>query len=139
MAKNNTPLRTMPIPLDANKPIFEKTQLFICCTRALKYGAFDLPFKIRIPGATGYDLALVARGACVGSIDMTVHVWDVAALWPIIEEAGGCAIVNRSEGLFPLRDHVDYSEESDPVIASCSEPVLEYLEQHLSDRFVVSR
>ncbi len=102
----------MPIPLDANRPIFEKTQLFICCTRALKYGAFDLPFKIRIPGATGYDLALVARGACVGSIDMTVHVWDVAALWPIIEEAGGCAIVNRSEGLFPLRDHVDYSEES---------------------------
>jgi len=97
-----------------------------------------LPFKIRIPGATGYDLPLVARGACVGSIDMTVPVWDVAALWPIIEEAGGFAIINRPNELFPLRDGVDYNEESYSLIAGCSEPVLKYLEQRLSDRFIVS-
>jgi myo-inositol-1(or 4)-monophosphatase len=135
---NGMQLRTTAVSESAEGIELKQTHLFACCTRSLKYGKFDLPMKIRIPGTTGYDLALVARGACVGSIDMSVHVWDVAALWPILEEAGGAAMINREQSLFPLQQGVDYGEASYSVITACSPRVLAHLHTKLSDRFVVS-
>jgi Archaeal fructose-1,6-bisphosphatase and related enzymes of inositol monophosphatase family len=39
-----------------------ETRLFACCTRTLRQGRLNLPLKLRVPGTTGYNLALVAKG-----------------------------------------------------------------------------
>ena len=134
---NGVRLHTAHVPTNEDGDVAPlTTQLFACCTRSLRHGPFNLPLKMRIPGATGYDLAAVARGACVGSIDVTVHAWDVAALWPIVHEAGGVTKINRATPLFPLRAGVDYLNEEYSVLAACSGQMLAYLEQRLSDRFI---
>lgn len=113
-----------------------KTKLFACCTRTLQYGRPDIPMKIRIAGTTGYDLALVAKGACVGSLDLRSHVWDIAALWPLVGEAGGRIKTNLSTELFPLTPHTDCATLTFSILSSCSKSMMAYLEHRLADRFV---
>lgn len=123
---NGSRLQTLQLETDAQgRPQFSSTHLFACCTRTLKRGYPSVPMKVRVPGSTGYNLALVAKGACAGSLDVKAHVWDVAALWPIIEMAG--AAIKTTRPLFPLRKDTDYSEASFGVLAGCSTNAVEAL------------
>jgi myo-inositol-1(or 4)-monophosphatase len=137
---NGIPIRALQLDVDGTtgRPILQSTQLFACCTRSLKLGRPNIPMKIRVPGNTGYDLALVAKGACVGSLDLTVHVWDIAALWPILQESGASVRSNLSGGVFPLRQGVDYGSVGLSLLSACNESALTQLEAQLSDRFVAS-
>jgi myo-inositol-1(or 4)-monophosphatase len=135
---NDAPIRAASIAQDeqTGEPLIQKTQLFACCTRTLQHGPPDIPVKIRVVGTTGYDLALVAKGACLGSLDVTSHVWDVAALWPLIEEAGGCIRTSLPRELFPLLPGQDYGALDFSVLSACSPSVMAYLERRLADKFV---
>lgn len=115
--------------------VVQKTHLFACCTRTLQRGPLNIPMKLRLFGTTAYNLALVAKGACLGSLDLTSHVWDVAAVWPLIEEAGGCVHTNLPHELFPLRSGFDYGALAFSVLAANSPSMLSYLERQLGDRF----
>jgi myo-inositol-1(or 4)-monophosphatase len=115
------------------------TQLFAIGTRSLKQGIPNIPCKLRLPGSSGFDLALLACGACVGVYDSSVHVWDVAALWPIIEAAGGQVVTNRVGGVFPLQVGVDYSSVVFGVLGAGSAELLPALLASFGDRFSVSR
>jgi myo-inositol-1(or 4)-monophosphatase len=131
---NGTPLKTLRLEVDAKGlPSFKTTHIFACCTRTLKRGMPDLPMKVRLPGATGYNLALVAKGACVGSLDMQAHVWDVAALWPIAEMAG--VALKTTEPVFPLKKGADYATVSFGVLAGCTPLAASALAHMLRDRF----
>jgi histidinol-phosphatase len=59
--------------------------------------------------------ALVARGLIHGAIGTQVHPWDVAALVPCIEEAGG--VVSSLDG---TRDRIIYE---DSILSTC-DPIL---------------
>lgn len=137
---NERPIRVAAVEPDqrTGEPLIQKTQLFACCTRTLEHGSPDIPLKLRIFGATGYNLALVARGACLGSLDIISHVWDVAALWLLIEEAGGCIRTNLQRELFPLQPDQDYGETTFSILAACSPQMMAYLERRLSDRFYLT-
>ena len=117
----------------------ESAHLFSMCTRALKFGRPDLVCKTRIAGSSGFDLAMLARGACVGTLELRVYLWDVAALWPIVHEAGGSVITNRSSdrAIFPLRDGVDYGSEEFSVLGAASSIFLDEFCIRLSDRFKI--
>lgn len=136
---NDAPIHATAIEEDpiTGAPRVQKTHLFACCTRTLNHGQPDMPMKLRIVGTTGYDLALVAKGACVGSLDMISHVWDVAALWPLVHEAGGQVKTNLRPELFPLQTGVDYGALTFSVMAACSPAMTAFLEQRLRDRFKV--
>ncbi|MCS6849519.1 MAG: inositol monophosphatase family protein [Anaerolineae bacterium] len=136
---NETPIHVATVNQDerTGEPIVQKTQLFACCTRTLRHGQPDIPMKLRIVGTTGYNLALVAKGACLGSLDMTSHVWDVAAVWTLIEEAGGCVRTNLQRELFPLQVGQDYGSLAFSILAACSPPMMAYLERRLGDRFFI--
>ncbi len=95
----------------------------------------DLPCKLRMPGSSGFDFALVACGVCVGAFDATVHVWDIAALWPIVEEAGGRCVTNRPGGIFPLSKGIDYSEVEFTALGAGTGELLQVFLTSLSDRF----
>ena len=132
---NGSRLQTLQLDVDPQgRPQFESTYIFACCTRTLKRGQLSLPMKLRLPGSTGYNLALVAKGACVGSLDVKAHVWDVAALWPIVEAAG--AALKTTQPAFPLKKDTDYAEVSFGVLAGCSSVAADVLASLLSDRFV---
>ena len=113
----------------------EPSQLFATCTRALKFGRPNIVPKIRIAGSAGFDLATVARGSCVGTLQMTVHVWDVAALWPILQEAGGVMATNTAAPVFPLRNGQDYRDVIFSMLAAGSAPMLHDFQVQLQDRF----
>jgi myo-inositol-1(or 4)-monophosphatase len=114
---------------------FTKTQLFAVGTRSLKPGRPNIPCKLRLPGSTGFDFALLACGACVGAYDSTVHVWDIAALWPIILEAGGSVVTNHPGGLFPLRAGVDYGSVAFAALGAGSSELLAEALERFNDRF----
>jgi len=133
---NDAPIHAAAIAQDeqTGEPLIQRTQLFACCSRTLQRGQPDIPMKIRVAGTTGYDLALVARGACLGSLDLTSHVWDVAALWPLVEEAGGCIRTSLSRELFPLVPGQDYGALDFSVLSACAPSLMTYLERRLADR-----
>jgi myo-inositol-1(or 4)-monophosphatase len=119
----------------ANATQMDSSQLFATCTRALKFGRPNVIPKIRIAGSAGFDLATVARGSCVGTLQMTVHVWDVAALWPIVQEAGGVIQTNTASDVFPLQPSQDYRDVIFSLLAASSPAFLGSLREQLNDRF----
>ena len=123
-----------PIHTAADKKL-TSTQLFALGTRSLKLGKPNIPCKLRLPGSSGFDFALLASGACIGAYDSTVHVWDVAALWPIIEEAGGRITSDHPGGIFPLISGVDYSSVAFAALGAGCNATLTELLTRLSDRF----
>jgi myo-inositol-1(or 4)-monophosphatase len=134
---NGTKLQTLRLDEDAEgRPQFSSSHLFACCTRTLKRGVPDVPMKLRLPGSTGYNLALVAKGAVAGSLDVKAHVWDVAALWPIAGMAG--AEIQTTYPVFPLKKDTNYGEVSFGVLAGCSLAAADALAAMLSDRFMVA-
>ncbi|HEY3288868.1 MAG TPA: inositol monophosphatase family protein [Anaerolineae bacterium] len=122
----------------ARDETFTSTQLFAVGTRSLKPDAPMLPCKLRLPGSTGFDFALLASGACVGVYDSVVHVWDIAALWPIVEESGGMIVTNRPGGVFPLQAGVDYYTVEFAALGAASTGILSESLVRLSDRFTAA-
>ena len=117
----------------------DSTQLFATCTRALKFGRPNIVPKIRISGGAGFDLATVARGTCVGTLQMTVHVWDVAALWPIVQEAGGLLQSDTATDVFPLQQGQNYRDVIFSLLGVSSPDLLKPLQEQLADRFAVKQ
>ena len=117
----------------------ESTHLFAMCTRSLKQGRPDLICKTRIAGSTGFDLATLARGALVGAMELRVYLWDVAAVWPIVQEAGGTLMTNRNpeRDIFPLQVGTDYGNEEFSVLGASSTELLSEFRARLSDRFAI--
>ena len=113
----------------------QPTQLFSACSRTLKFGRPNLPMKARISGSTGFDLAMLARGSVVGVIQQSVHVWDVAAMWPIVQAAGAIVASNLSQGLFPLVAGLDYGDVGFAILGACNDALEFALRDRLSDRF----
>ena len=113
------------------------TQLVAACTRSLKSGRLNVKPKTRVTGSAGYDLAVLARGACVGALELTVHVWDVAALWPLVSEAGGLLEVNTARPVFPLIAGANYLKTIFSVLGANNPVMQSYLRDALSDRYLL--
>jgi myo-inositol-1(or 4)-monophosphatase len=125
-----------PIQASADKA-FTTTQLFAVGTRSLKPVLPNIPCKLRLPGSTGFDFALLACGACVGAYDSTVHVWDIAALWPILEESGAQIVTNHPGGIFPLGEGVDYCSVEFATLGAATAELMSESLLRFSDRFVL--
>jgi len=125
-----------PIHASTDKTL-TATQLFAVGTRSLKQGLPNIPCKLRLPGSTGFDFAMLACGACVGAYDSTVHVWDIAALWPILEEAGAQIVTNHPGGIFPLHAGVDYYGIAFAALGAGSAELMSESLTSFSDRFVL--
>ncbi len=114
---------------------FTATDLFSICSRTAKLGVLPIPCKIRSPGSLGFEMVSVACGYCVGNLGRTVHVWDVAAIWPMLHEAGGVAVTSVPDGLFPLRAGVDYGKIEFAVMSACTPELMYQAQSRLSGFF----
>ncbi|MCS7060972.1 MAG: inositol monophosphatase family protein [Anaerolineae bacterium] len=123
---NDVPIRV------SQATTFASTDLFAICTRTAKRGVLPIDCKIRAPGSLGFEVLSVACGQCVGNLGRTVHVWDVAACWPILQEAGGVMVTNLAEELFPLHAGVNYGRVEFSMLSTCTSGLMREARARLS-------
>jgi myo-inositol-1(or 4)-monophosphatase len=70
--------------------------------------AAGLRLNPRIMGSLALDLAAVAEGSAAYSVALIPKVWDVAAGWLLVREAGGAMVTVRDEPLLPVTPGVPY-------------------------------
>lgn len=114
---------------------FTSADLFAICSRTAKQGSLPIPCKIRAPGSMGFEMVSVACGYCVGNLGKAVHVWDVAAIWPMLGEAGGVVVTSLPEGLFPLQAGVDYGKVAFGVMSACTPELMRQAQSRLGAFF----
>jgi myo-inositol-1(or 4)-monophosphatase len=97
---------------------------FSCCSRTHKYYDVRVRYKTRILGSAAYDLCTVARGVSVLGFQATPKIWDIAAAWLIVEEAGGVIETHDGSNPFPIEAERDYNQQIYPTLAASNRPVL---------------
>jgi myo-inositol-1(or 4)-monophosphatase len=85
-------------------------------------------------GVASYNGLLVAAGAALGGVEATPKIWDIAAIWPIVQAAGGVFLSLESEPVFPLKVGKDYGDRSFPCLiaarpelVSVFKPLVEFI------------
>jgi myo-inositol-1(or 4)-monophosphatase len=104
-------------PYDPNLP----TSFFSCCTRTHRQYRVNIPFKTRIMGSAAYSFCSVARGSALLAFEATPKIWDIAAGWLLVQEAGGIIETLSGEQPLPLDSSADYSLKNFPTLAAGSE------------------
>ncbi len=99
-----------------NQPV----SFFSCCSRTYRKFDIKLRYKPRILGSAAYSLCSVARGIAVIAFEATPKIWDLAAAWLLVQEAGGIIESYDGSAPFPLREGVDYRQTSFPTLAAIS-------------------
>jgi myo-inositol-1(or 4)-monophosphatase len=115
-------------------PASQTTSFFACCSRTARRYNVNLRYKTRILGAAAYDLCCVARNAAIASMEITPKIWDLAAAWLILKEAGGAIDVLEGTNPFPIQPSYDYRSTSYPVISAADEEILEKLRSSIQKR-----
>jgi myo-inositol-1(or 4)-monophosphatase len=96
---------------------------FACCSRTYRYYDISIPYKTRILGSAAYSFCLVARGAALLGFDATPKIWDLAAVWLLVEEAGGVITAFEGSSAFPISSHDDFSQTNFPTLAAATADV----------------
>jgi myo-inositol-1(or 4)-monophosphatase len=112
---------------------------FSCCSRTHKQYLVSVPYKTRILGSTCYTLCSIAKGISILGFEATPKIWDIAAGWLIIQEAGGVIepLLDHSEP-FPLQDGMDYSKSNFPILAGANQEVIAKARQQITRKAIYS-
>lgn len=106
---NNTPIQASRAGLSHN-------EFFNICARSVSILKNPFPAKIRILGVATYNLLSVGAGVTLGSVEATPKIWDIAAVWVIVQAAGAVWYSLESEPVFPLTVGKDYTQRSYPTL-----------------------
>ncbi len=98
--------------------------IFVHCSRMHQHYRANLSYKNRSLGAAAYHLCLIANNKAVLAFESTVRIWDFAASWLIIQEAGGKIETFGENQPFPPKVDTDYHGIPFPIIAGASKEVL---------------
>ena len=98
------------------------------CTRTDRQFQLATPLKSRIMGSAAYHICKVADGTALAGIEMSPKVWDLAAAWLILKEAGGEIIAADEEPIFPLpAERRDYREHPFITFSAANAAILQHL------------
>jgi myo-inositol-1(or 4)-monophosphatase len=87
------------------------------CSRSLEaMGTVKFPCKLRMLGVATYNLLTVATGATMAAVEATPKIWDIAAVWVILQAAGAQWISLQAEQIFPLQPNQNYGDRSFPSL-----------------------
>ncbi|PSP15710.1 MAG: inositol monophosphatase [Cyanobacteria bacterium QS_8_64_29] len=129
-----------PIRTSADAP--SSNHLFNLCARSTSLAAQPFPCKLRMVGVCTYSFLLVATGAALGAEEATPKVWDLAAVWPILQAAGGSSLPLTPEAIFPLVVGQDYGQTSYPSLVvgrADLVPVFRPLVAEIADRVLAAQ
>jgi myo-inositol-1(or 4)-monophosphatase len=107
--------------------VTEANRSLALCSRSWRYFELALPFKGRILGSAAYDLAAVAEGVAVASIQAAPHIWDIAASWVLLREAGRptAPLLAGAPDPFPLIPGADYQGRIYPLATAADQTTLD--------------
>jgi myo-inositol-1(or 4)-monophosphatase len=94
----------------------------------------NLPYKKRSLGSAAYQLCLVANNTAILGFESTPRIWDFAASWLIVKEAGGLIESLEEEQPFPAQAGKDYQRTSYPIAAAVSQAVMEKARENIIHR-----
>lgn len=103
-------------PPEANRPL----SFFACCSRTFRCYQVSVPYKARILGSAAYTLCTVARSTAILGFEATAKIWDLAAPWLVVSEAGGAVETLDGSQPFPLIAGTDYTTQNFPVLAAAN-------------------
>ncbi len=106
---NHQPIHTSP-----DDP--SGTHLMNVCARSTKVLKQPVPCKVRMLGVATYNLLTIATGSALASIEATPKVWDIAAVWAIVQAAGGHWIPLDQTPPFPLQLGQNYGSHPYPTL-----------------------
>lgn len=122
-------------PLHVNKVQGENLfPVFVHCSRMPGSYITDLPYKKRSLGAAAYHLCLITNNTAVLAFESTVRIWDFAAAWLVIKEAGGVIESFNHQEIFPAEPGKDYQHTPFPIIAATSRDILEQARKNIKKR-----
>jgi myo-inositol-1(or 4)-monophosphatase len=104
------------------------------CARTPRHYHVNLPMKVRVFGSAAYTLVCVARGSAAIGIETRPKMWDLAAGWCVVEEAGGVIETMDGSAPFPLVADRAYADRSFPIRAAASPELLEQAREHIEER-----
>lgn len=112
----------------------ENNSLMAICSRTWRYLDLNMPQKMRMLGSAAYDLAAVAQGLAVGCTQLRSHIWDLAAGWLILKEAGRAVgpLLPGSPEPFPMILGMDYADRTFPFAAGVDESFLRRIQSRTS-------
>jgi myo-inositol-1(or 4)-monophosphatase len=84
-----------------------------------------LPYKTRSLGAAAYHLCLITKGTALLAFESTPKLWDFAASWLIIKEAGGVIRAIGDHQPFPAQRGIKYNNQAYSILAAASEAVMD--------------
>lgn len=103
-------------PIHASLDDPSPSHFFCLCARSTKVLIHSFPCKIRMLGVTTYNFLMLAAGASLGGVEATPKVWDIAAVWTIVQAAGGVWVPLTGESPFPLQVGKNYVAQSFPTL-----------------------
>lgn len=122
---NNHPIHTSNDAPSGN-------QFFSFCSRSIPKVKHPFPCKIRMLGVASYNFLTVATGWTLGGVEATPKIWDIAAVWVILQAAGGSWAFLNSEQIFPLVSHQDYGQKSLPSLVTSRQELLSFFQPFLN-------
>ncbi|OLP18354.1 inositol monophosphatase [Leptolyngbya sp. 'hensonii'] len=103
-----------PIRVSSEDP--SPNHFFNLCARSTSVLQQPVPCKIRMLGVATYNLLTIAAGAALGGVEATPKIWDIAAVWAIVQAAGAVWVPLQSQSLFPLEVGEDYGDRPYPTL-----------------------
>jgi myo-inositol-1(or 4)-monophosphatase len=102
--------------IHASREPLDRNQFFNLCARSTSILRHPFPAKVRMLGVATYNLLTVAAGATMGGVEATPKIWDIAAVWAIVQAAGAVWQPLEPEPIFPLQVGQDYGLRSYPTL-----------------------
>ena len=103
-------------------------QFLMNCTRTDRLFQLATPLKSRIMGSAAYHICKVADGTALAGIEASPKVWDLAAAWLIVKEAGGAIMAVSGEAIFPLpAERRDYRTRSFVTLTAANPAIMQHL------------
>lgn len=122
-------------PIHVRAPSSARPQgMMACCARTLRFHHVNLPVKVRVFGSAAYTLACVARGSAAIGMETRPRLWDLAAGWCLVQEAGGVIETLDGSRPFPMVADRAYADRSYPVLAAASPALLAEAREHIEAR-----
>jgi myo-inositol-1(or 4)-monophosphatase len=111
-----------------------KQKIMVCSGNAQNIYKIKLPYKKRTVGSAAYDYCIVARGTSIFGIQNKSKIWDLAAGFLILKEAGGDVRFINEMLPFPLRDKINYNDYIFPSFMASSQEILEFSAKRIEKR-----
>jgi myo-inositol-1(or 4)-monophosphatase len=103
----------------------DRNTFFVCCSRTYRDYTVGVRYKMRILGSAAYSFCTIARSMALIAFEARPKIWDLAAAWLVVQEAGGCITAYDDRNPFPLLSSRDYSRIDYPTLAAASPALME--------------